>query len=396
MSDSSPFTWPLAVSTFTVWDKLCISAWLLTNDRYTMGRKVEEFEEAFSRFSGMHALGLSSGSAANQLVFELWKIKHPGVKALVIVPAVTWISSISPAIMAGMDIAFCDVNLVDFSFDYVAMNRLLEANAGRHIIIWPTALIGFSPDMSLIRGLAIVRENVEVFLDSCENTFARLDGQSVLASAPITTTSCYFSHQVTAVEFGFAFFQDRSDYDLARMFRNHGMSRSLPVGHLLRKTAEDTHPDIDPSFLFAVMGTNLRPTDVHAVFGLRDFKRVGSARNHRDRIYRLFHEKLDPSLYYLPPLSRTHVGFCLPIFTERGNLREIKAGLNARGVETRPIIGGNLLRQPVFQQYGRPQDFPNAEWIHQHGCYVGLHQDVTEQMVVDLTNLLNAFGADQA
>lgn len=406
---TKPFTWPLSVSTFTLRDKLAIAWWLLRNDRYTMGAKTEELERRFSELSGMHALCLSSGSAANQLVFELWKINNPKRKAgdtIVICPAVTWISSVSPAIHAGFDVRFCDVTLTDFSFDYGKLTVMLQAfkKENKHVIIWPTALIGFCPDMHQLHTLAQVY-GAELFMDSCENTLSRVappwpgGPTSILASCDITTTSCYFSHQCVMIEGGFIFLRHRSDYELAKLFRNHGLIRSLGPSNPTAYKYAMMDPSIDPQFCFAVPGTNLRPTDVHAMFGLRDFARIDSSLAHRNRIYAHYQQRLGIAChgyltsrgagpYYLPPAQDSHSGFCLPIFTKGDNLEAIKTALKARGIECRPIIGSNLLRQPALKGYGNPADFPNAEWIHTHGCYVGLHAGVTEAMVDDLVDLL--------
>lgn len=400
------YRWPLAVSSFTMLDRISIAWWIMVNDRYTMGKRVEELEDWFSHYSGMHALMVANGSLANTLVFELWKVKHPGQFPLVIVPAVTWISSVTPPILAGMDVEFCDINREDFSFDYRRLEDQIQAAQKRgveDIIIWPTALIGFAPDMRWLQGIAGYY-GADLFLDSCENTFSRIPlrairtdtgedcgfDQSILASAEMTTTSCYLSHQVCSIEGGFVFFRHKEDYDLGKMFRNHGMARSLPKDHPVRRAIEKDHPKVDPQFLFALGGTNLRPSDVHASFGLRDCRRAESSRAHRVEIYRRFHSQLDPELYYLPPLSDTHVGFCLPIFTKRDNLFEVKSALMDMGCETRPIIGSNLLHQPPFQGYGKPEDFPNAEWVHQHGTYVGLHEKVAPRMIKWLTDTLNS------
>jgi CDP-6-deoxy-D-xylo-4-hexulose-3-dehydrase len=413
---TKPFTWPLAVSTFTLRDKLAIAWWLLRNDRYTMGAKVEELERRFSKLSGMHALCLSSGSAANQLVFELWKLKNPqkagSPRPIVIAPAVTWISAVSPAIHAGFDVRFCDVNLTDLSFDYDKLEAMVAKLARRkyqRIIIWPTALIGFCPDMARLHALA-KRYNADLYMDSCENTLSKVrihggrDGlvkeESILASCDVTTTSCYFSHQCVMVEGGFIFLKSREDYELAKMFRNDGLIRSLGPHNPTAYEYAMRDPSIDPQFSFAVPGTNLRPTDVHAMFGLRDFERIKESQMHRNRIYAHYHKRLtnvskltlEPlrmgALYYLPPLTNSHSGFCLPIFTKGDNLSKIKAALRESGIECRPIIGSNLLRQPALKGYGNPADFPNAEWIHNHGCYVGLHRDVTTDMVDELVDLL--------
>lgn len=405
-ASATPHAWPLAVSPFTWIDRLSIAWWVFRQDRYTMGEKVAELERQFSAYSGVHAVMVANGSLANTLVFELWKVKNPGKRPLVFVPAVTWISSITPALMAGMDIEFCDINTTDFAFDYERLETQVKAAKARgveDIIIWPTALIGFAPDMRRLRDMA-ARHGAALYLDSCENTFSRVpnhfswfqhvDGTptssiSILASADMATTSCYLSHQVTSVEAGFVFFRDKGDADLARMFRNHGMVRSLPADHPMRTSIQEANPKVDPQFLFALGGTNLRPSDVHAAFGLCDLKRAEGARAHRIETYEQFHHELDKGLYYLPPLTDTHVGFCLPVFTRRDNLSEVKVALKGIGCEVRPIIGANLLYQPPFKGYGDPKAFHNAEWVHNHGTYVGLHSKVTPSMVRRLTDTLN-------
>lgn len=405
----SAFAWPLAISPFTLRDKLSIAWWLISQDRYTMGLKVEELERKLSKLSGMHALCLSSGSAANQLVFELWKLNNPKLdpgKVVVICPAVTWISAVSPAIHAGFDVRFCDVNLTDFSFDYAKLTTMLQAfkKARKHVIIWPTALIGFCPDMHQLHTLAHAYE-AELFMDSCENTLSQYGGHSILASCDITTTSMYVSHQITAIEMGAIFLKHRSDYELAKLFRNHGLIRSLGPHNPTAYEYAMRDPSIDPQFCFAVPGTNLRPTDVHAMFGLRDFERIDESLEHRNRIYAHYHRRMTsdrwavlelPSgkqwgmkdRYYMPPLTPSHSGFCLPIFTRGDNLAAIKDALKKRGIECRPLIGANLLRQPALKGYGNPADFPNAEWIHTHATYCGLHSGVTTDMVDDLVDLL--------
>ena len=389
-----PFrTWPLAVSTFTLRDKLRIARHIVRSDHYTMGPHVAEFERRISEFSGMHALGVASGSAANHLVFQLWREKNRGENAVVICPAVTWISAVSPAVMAGFDVKFCDVNLTDLSFDYVKLEEMLRKYRRRRVIIWPTALIGYVPDMARLRVLAF-KFHAELFMDCCENTLSTVervgasDGcESVLASVPITTTSCYFAHQIQAIEFGFVFLRDPNDYQLARMIRNHGMVRSLTDEDMRAEYIAGSW-EVDPQFLHPVLGTNYRPSDLNAMFGLCDLERAHESEAHRQRLYSRFRDRMEKSGYYNPPRQLAQSMFCLPIFLRNDRVSHIKKALNAHGVETRPIVGGNLLRQPCFRDYGRAMDFPNAEIIHRSGFYCGLHKGVTLRMIDWLCDFL--------
>ncbi|MEK6883865.1 MAG: DegT/DnrJ/EryC1/StrS family aminotransferase, partial [Nanoarchaeota archaeon] len=286
------YRWPLATDPFTLWDRLKI-CWFLLDKRnmLTMGPKVAEFEEKMSKFSGSYALAVSSGSAANFLIFELWKQKHPDKfdNALVICPAVSWVSSITPALHCGYNIQFCDINLNDFCFDYTKLEQILEDNKNKHLIIWPTALIGNVPDFIRLRELA-KKYRAELFCDCAENTFSNFDGKSILNATSLSTTSCYWSHEIVSVEFGFVFFKDYDDYIQGKLLRNHGLIRSLEPNNKLRVKIEKQNPTIDREFLFAVKGTNLRSTDIHAVWGLCDFKRIDKYKKHRKDIYKYYYD----------------------------------------------------------------------------------------------------------
>lgn len=388
--------WPLAVSPFTWFDRLRVAAWLLSTDKYTMGAKVAEFEQKMSQFSGMHAVAVSSGSAANTLLFETWKAKNPDKTATVICPAVTWGSSVSTAIMAGFEIEFCDINLNDFCFDYDMLAEMLKRHRRRkdhRTIIWPTALIGYVPDFATLNALAD-KYGAELYLDSCENTLSRdAMGNSILGSCRMTTTSCYFAHQIVSIELGFAFYRSGADADLGRMLRNHGLTRSLPYNNPTRMGIEGTHADLDPEFLFALPGTNHRPTELNACFGLIDFERRELVRDHRSNLFEHYAHRLRAELgdrYFLPPDNRGHVPFCLPVFVKSaGELNVLKARLRFDGVDTRPVVGGCLPMHPAFRKYGAPALYPNALWVHAHGLYIGMHRRLTE---ADIDRLITILG----
>lgn len=389
--------WPLATNPYSFWDRLKVAGWLLSTDRYTMGKKVAEFEDKMSEFSGMHAVATSSGTTAIQLLFEVWKSKHPDQHPVVIVPAVTWATSVSAAIAAGFEVEFCDVTRTDFSFDINALEAILRRRSRvdlsrrqmmiSNCIIWPTALMGFTPNMRLLHGLA-ERYHTELFLDACEATFGweTADNRSILASASMTVTSCYFAHQIIAVEFGFLFLRNSEDANYARIIRNHGLSRSLPAGNGYRQMLESDNPHIDPSFLFVKPGLNVRPVEVNAVFGLIDFAKRKKTRHHAQEVWWHFRDLLDRDRFYLPPYCASHIPFCLPIFVRNERqVRPYKDALNHMGIETRPIVGGCLTLHPAFHEYRYAGDFPEAKWIHEHGFYVGIPRNLS---ITNLNRLL--------
>ncbi len=388
------YKWPLATDSFTFCDRLRVAAFILDKDnQLTMGPKVKEFEDLMTEKYSVKALGVSSGSAANQLIFELYKQKNPDKfkNSLVICPVVSWISSISPALMAGYEIKFCDINLEDFSFDDNKLEQILEENKHRNLIIWPTALIGFCPNFLVLRELA-KKYNAELWGDFCENQFSTYNGKSIFSQVDISSLSCYFSHEITSIEFGFVFFKNEENYEYAKMLRNHGLTRSLDENSRLKYKIEKNYYYIDKQFLFGVLGTNLRPTDQHAIWGLQDMKRVDKYKQHRKDIYQYYYNSIDSLKYYLPEYLpnniQEHIAFCLPVFREDSKINLVKERLNKNGIQTRPLIGGCLTLQPVFEKYNNATDFPNGLWVHNHGCYVGLNYNLRYKDIDNLIELL--------
>lgn len=393
------YKWPLASDNFTFIDRLKVAAFSLNRKNVlTMGPKVAEFERKMSEIYGCKALAVSSGSTANQLIFELWKQRNPEKfkNALVICPVVTWISSVSPALMAGYKIKFCDINLQDFSFDYKKLEAIIKRNKDKNIILWPTALIGRTPNFGILQGLA-EKYDCELFGDFCEAQFSRYNGESIFKQVSLSSLSCYFSHMITSVEFGFVFFNDEKDYEFAKMLRNHGLTRSLTKNSPLRKGIESEYSNIDSQFLFANLGTNLRPTDCHAIWGLQDLKRIDKYRKHRQKIYEYYYRlsaESNSSKYYLPDYDyfgfdkAEHIAFCIPIFRKDGKISEVKKSLNENGIATRPIIGSCLTLQPPFRKYHN-NSFKNGMWVHEAGCYVGLNYDLTLEDIDRLVKILN-------
>jgi len=311
---------------------------------------------------------------------------------LVICPAVTWVSSITPIIHAGYEVQFCDINLTDFSFDYEKLRQIIQDNRHREIILWPTALIGHIPDFEKLNELKDLCDG-QLFCDCAENMLSNYRGMSILSATDKSITSAYFSHEMTSIEMGFVFFKDWDEYEQAKMYRNHGMLRSLPADSRTRCDLTCMHSNLDPDFLFINKGTNLRPSDMHAVFGLLDFERLKRNKAHRKRMFARYRSRIS-SLYYLPPweIGYDYVPFCLPIFTKDYCIERVKKKLQDNGIQTRPLVGSNLLLQPCFREYealARRYGLKNADWVHKNGAYIGLPHNLTEEKVDWLTDILN-------
>jgi len=391
--------WPLNVSNFTWRDRIKLAKFFLNpSNRWTMGDKVKEFEKKMAEFVGArYALFVSSGSTANTLLAMWLKDKRIKEKNVVVFPSTTWITSVSPFIREGFTPKFIDISLDDLSMNLDSLESYLRDHSSEVAAVFITSLVGLTPNINKIKNISL-KYNVLVMLDNCENTFGQFNGKNI-SRYFVSTTSTYFGHQIQSVEGGFVFSDTEAVHEKLLMYRNHGMVRSLE--NCTNKNFY-INPKVNPQFDFFCLGNNYRNTDIHALIGLLDMKRIGEYIYVRNQLYERFVKNIDPEKYvkFTQKFPRTDCMFCIPIIAlpdKKGHNRksllrieEAKKYCVANSIEYRPMISGNLLRQTCFKHYGNAKDFTVSEYIHDYGFYVGLHPKVKMEDIDNLVNNLNS------
>ena len=387
--------YPLQTDNFNFWDRIKAALFVLNKkNRLTTGPKVLELERKWEKIAGIQTkcVAVSSGSTANHLLVETFiqSLSLDPKDIIVFVPSTTWASSVSPWIMRGCKIVFVDINLGDFSFNYDELEKKLESykNPKKIKVIWPTALIGFIPNVNRLKQLK-EKYNTYLFADLCETTMGNYYGKNILSCFDMATTSFFWAHQICGIEMGMLFMQEsfikNSEFYInAQMIRSHGLTRVLPKGNVTRKAIEDSAPEVDPEFLFYKIGTNYRTTDLNAFFALMDTERYYSYINQRRDIWEYFIANL-PQEYR--KLNSNIVPFSLPLISDTKPIKEVKKKLNENGWETRPVIC-YLPINPAFKQFAKGENFPNSKFLNDNGFYVGLNKDITLKDIDKLISLL--------
>jgi len=380
--------WPLMKNAVTWSDKYQMIKFLLTSGRYTNGPRVREFEAQWANWVGSkHALMVSSGSTANTLMVAAVKEKY-GFKDgdKVLVPACTWVTNISPVFQLGFKPIFCDVNLQNFSFDLGHMQEIKEKHPDIKMI-FVTHLLGYPADnreyQKIFPGAVIIDDVCESH--GCLDRNGHRVGHNSLAAS----FSFYFGHHMTTIEGGMVNTNDSDLYELMRMKRSHGLARES--GNL--KKYADQYPEIHPQFLFMTDGYNFRSSDFNAVLGMSQLKRLDRMIDQRRINYSHFVE-----------IMRSHTDKFYPAFEDWGNssfafpficrdpelTKRMKTVFEENGVEHRPIVGGNLLRQPFLKGYrfGTPRKNANVDLLNDNGVYIGNSHFVDGEDMEWLANTL--------
>lgn len=350
------YWYPLAVPTLGD-EEIAAATRVLRSCRTTMGQEVEAFEEAFARRVGAaHGVMVNSGSSADLLIaLAIDGLRH------VIVPAVTWPTQVWAWQMAGHRVHLADVEGIN------ATARSLEL-AGRYhdrLVLSLVHLMGVPCDMEPVLDMARSYDAV-VVEDCCEALGATYEGHNVGTFGQAASWSFFFSHHITTMEGGMVTTDDAGMAERLRTLRSHGWARHL---------AEP--PPGDPRYTFVDWGLNVRPTEVAAAIGRVQLGRLESLNAQRQENYDTFAALLaDNPHVTLPdvPEGAVPAWFGLPFFVEEPFVRDdLAAHLEDEGVETRPILAGNLIRQPAAGRHDLRGSFPGADRVHDRGLYVGLH-----------------------
>ncbi|MCL5097075.1 MAG: DegT/DnrJ/EryC1/StrS aminotransferase family protein [Candidatus Omnitrophica bacterium] len=387
--DSAYVSWKLQEQVFSEADLDILARFLRSNARLTQHEKVRQFEVAFSGWQGCkRSVFVNSGSSANLvLVSALKELRGWRDGDEIIVPAVTWPTTITPVLQLGLKPVFADINLNDLSFDY---DRLAKHITPRTRAVFVAHLLGFPAEIPRLKDIVQGR-SIDILEDCCESLGAQCDGSKVGNLGIGGTFSFYWGHHLTTIEGGMICMDNEDLYKLCLLKRSHGLARELPPQyHRAIRTAE---PDLDFKFLFLTDGYNVRNTELGALMGLIQLDRLNRLIARRNRNYARFLAICKTYPDQLITVERSGMSsFCLPfLFRDREAKEECERWLSASGIETRPLISGNLLRQPFLRSYNRQGAFPNADFLHTNAFYIGNNQFVNEERLDVLDRLLARF-----
>jgi CDP-6-deoxy-D-xylo-4-hexulose-3-dehydrase len=194
---------------------------------------------------------------------------------------------------------------------------------------------------------------------------------------------------MTTIEGGMVTTNDDDLYELMRMKRSHGLARES--GNLSKYTSK--YPDIHPQFLFATDGYNFRSTEINAILGMQQLPRLNGFIDTRKKNFSIFVDLLDEykDLFYPLVDQKGNSNYAFPFVCKNPNIKhKLMQLFDANKIENRPIVSGNLLKQPFLKGY----DFAiksksyNADVLNDNGLYIGNSQFINPNQIYKLFELI--------
>ncbi len=370
-----------------------LQRFLASSDKFTNGPKVAEFEEVWSNWLGVNnSTMLNSGASANYLSIAL--IKHLAGVGEIILPSLGWSSDASSIIQLGMKPVFVDIDPETLGMNFSSLRKAVTKKTKAIVIIHVLGFNALTPEiMKFIKdkGLFIVE-------DCCEShgaTYETLgERKKVGTFGDVSLFSFYFGHHMSTIEGGMICCRDESVHQLARMFRSHGMTREASDEIKTMYSAEFS--DLNPMFTFAVPGFNFRSTELNAVLGLSQIKKIDKNIEIRRSNLEVWLNNLDEKKFRVSYSSDGNSNFALPLILknkDRVLFEDVKKTLQSLSVEFRigTAGGGNLTRQPfvLASDHRVIDNQKNVDHIHEFGLYIGNGAHVTENNLMKVITQLN-------
>lgn len=378
----------------------------------TTGRFAHEFEKRFAAFWGLrHAILVNSGSSANLLALTCLTSATLGERQLkpgdeVITVAAGFPTTINPILQNQLKPVFVDVQIPTYNVD---VNQLETALSSRTRAIILAHTLGNPFDLQTVRAFA--RQNhLWLIEDCCDATGALYNGRMVGTFGDLATVSFYPAHHLTMGEGGCVLTDSPALKKLVESFRDWGRDCWCETGH--DATCGKRYDwqlgslpyGYDHKYTYSHIGYNLKATDMQAAVGVAQLDKLPGFIETRKRNFNTLRQDLhDLQDFFILPQATPHsdpswFGFPLAVqasapFDRQALLRF----LDARKIGTRLLFGGNLTRQPAYQniEYRVAGSLENTDFVMNQVFWLGVYPGLTDEMLTYMIESLHDF-CDQA
>jgi CDP-4-dehydro-6-deoxyglucose reductase, E1 len=347
---------------------------VIKSNRYTMGKKVDEFEKKFSKYIGSkYSVMVNSGSSANLLALNSFFFKKKNKLKRgdeIIVPAISWSTTYSPMQQLGLKLKIVDVDLDTININF---EKLKKAITKKTKAICVVNILGLPCELEKIKKLC-KQKKILLFEDNCESLGAEINGKKCGSFGDVSTHSFFYSHHICTMEGGMISTNNHETYCILRSLRAHGWTRDLNfknplTKHDLKKTYE--------LYNFILPGYNVRPLEMSGALGLTQIKKIDNFIKIRRDNLKFFNSLFkDDERFILPSNKHFSSSFSFPIiFKDTSKKKQLKfyEVMKKNKIDFRLIAGGCFTKQEYsrYFDYKIYNNLNNSIKIHKDGFVVG-------------------------
>ncbi len=363
----------------------------------TTGRFAQTFEKGFARFFGLRSAMLcNSGSSANLLAIssltspQLENPLRPGDEVVTL--AAGFPTTVNPIIQNRLKPVFIDIEPETFNVDLNALKEAIGPQT-RAIILAHTLGNPFLVD----EVLRIAKKHHLFFIeDNCDALGSTYQGKLTGTFGDAATISFYPAHHITMGEGGCVVTDNARLSKIICSFRDWGRDcwcdpgKENTCGKRFDWQLGDLPVGYDHKYIYSHVGYNLKMTDMQAAVGVAQFKKLPEFISTRKRNWNMLSQRLSQfaEFFILPkPTPQSDPSWFGFLLTIRGNApfsrNHLITYLESQKIATRLLFGGNLTRQPAYQNidYRIFGELQNTDMAMNQSFWIGVYPGITKEMI---------------
>jgi len=363
-------------------------------DKLSIGKQCRRFEEQFASYQKRkHCLFVNSGSSANlaliQALLNLGRLKKGDAVGF---SALTWSTNVMPLIQLGLRPVPVDVELDTLNVSRKTLLHVIRTQKIRALFL--TNLLGFCDAIDEIAA-ACKKRNIILIEDNCESLGTEYKGKKLGNWGVASTFSFYVGHHMSTVEGGAVITDDNELYTMLHLVRAHGWDRNLTKDtQLFLRVKHNVNSTFYSRYTFYDLGYNLRTTEIQGFLGNNQLKYLPAIIRKRQANFMKFAKAIyaRTDLYY--PIRYDHIdvvsNFAVPVICRSQKIRDRLVAVCDGKVEIRPVVGGDMTKQPFFSTYVKTRTAPkarNAALVHSQGLYFGNNPELNSQEIQDIIRI---------
>jgi CDP-4-dehydro-6-deoxyglucose reductase, E1 len=367
-----------------------------------MGKNVRQFEQKVAAlFDKKHGIMVNSGTSALFLAAEI--IDLPAGSE-VITPVLTFATTVSSLVKNNLTPVFVDVEEGTY---LASLEKIKELIGPETKAICIPNLLGNIPAWDKISEVAREAELI-LIEDSADTLGGTINNVSSGAYSDISITSFYGSHIINCAGNGGMLCVNNEKYrEKALLLRSWGRTSSLYVDSEKAENRFNIELDsipYDAKFVFDSLGYNFEPSEMGAAFGLVQLEKLESNIGSRTKNYNelsSYFGKYEEWFVLPRQTDGVYTGwlaFALTIRPEAPfSRRDLQMYFETRGIQTRVIFTGNILRQPGFRNIKHrvcSDGYPVADNVMTGGMLIACHHGMTLEMMDHIKNTFANFARD--
>ena len=333
----------------------------------------KKFEENFSKKIGTkYSIFVNSGSSANLLIAQTLLEGNFVKNKTIIVPSVSWATTVSPFLQLGFKVILCDSDKDNLGINISHLEKLCKKyNPGSVIVV---NVLGHANNFQKILKLK-KKFKFQLIEDNCESLGSKISKRSLGTFGLASSHSFYFGHHISTIEGGMISTSNNKFYNVASAIRAHGWSRDMQKSFKKKLEKKFNIDEFKSFFTFYYSGFNIRSSDLNALIGVEQLKKLNKISKIRHNNFIRYKENLINFWHQKSSLSLIS-SFGFATFVK--NRLEVFRYLRSKKIQTRPLICGNMGQQPFLQKRSfKTNELINSKKVDKYGIYLPNHANLT-------------------